>query len=238
VVKYEFTMNDGTTCEFEVDVNRTYTPERVPEDAAPWTRLTYHQCANCPLNRDEHPHCPAALDLQAIARQFSGIVSSDRIDVTVWAGGREYRKRCAVQEALNALFGVVLASCGCPHFAPLRSMARRHLPFASYHETLVRSAGTYLLRQYLISQRGGTPDWKMDGLKELYDQLGTVDCNLAERLRAASQKDANLNALIALNSLSFLVGSALDQALAELVESYFPELADTPPDGAAAPAAG
>jgi hypothetical protein len=66
------------------------------------------------------------VDLQEIARAFRGIISYDELTVRVHTPQRDYAKRCSAQEALNALFGLVMATSGCPRLAPLRGLARYH----------------------------------------------------------------------------------------------------------------
>jgi len=50
--------------------------------------LTFNQCANCPLDAADHPHCPAALQMaSAVELLKSALASFDTVGVTVYAGG-------------------------------------------------------------------------------------------------------------------------------------------------------
>src|ERR1051325_7844674 len=73
-INYEFSMEDGTRHEFGVQLDRPSAGKaggKLPE----WTKLTYHQCPNCPLKPSYSPRCPAAADLAPAIATFAAIVS-------------------------------------------------------------------------------------------------------------------------------------------------------------------
>jgi len=131
-------------------------------------------------------------------------------------GDRSYEMDCDVQTALGSLLGLAMASSACPILGQLRGLARFHLPFAEFEETLFRTVGLYLLRQYFIAKDGGIPDFELVGLAELYDELQEVNRAFKRRIEAISPRDASINAVTLLASLSALVAMSLDSGLEQL----------------------
>lgn len=219
MIEYELKLDDGSEVHFAVDPRRTL--PLVEEARAPeWTRLSYHRCEGCPLDESVHSRCPPAVDASDILERFNSVLSYAQADVTVRAEERTFVRRIDVQTALHSLLGLVMATSGCPILSTLRPLAHHHLPFATKEETVFRAAGAYLLRQYFVAQAGGEPDLKLEGLKKLYQDLQDVNRAFTERIRAAADKDANLNAVVLLFSLAVLVSYTLDDDLAQIRELY------------------
>jgi hypothetical protein len=221
-VVYVFAMADGRSFRFEVRPDRPATslPDGLAE--AEWTRLAFHQCPGCPLDTAQHRHCPAALDLQAIAGAFRDLISYEQTRVEVTTPERTFVKQCDVQTGLRALMGLVMATSGCPVLAKLKGLAHYHLPFATVEETTFRTVSLYLLRQYFVHRDGGTPDLELRGLLEFYERLQDLNQAFQERLRAASQRDANLNAINSLFALAAVVAIALEEHLETLRITLLP----------------
>ncbi|NJK60781.1 MAG: hypothetical protein HC918_11785 [Oscillatoriales cyanobacterium SM2_1_8] len=207
---------------FTVDTERAYRLETGERLGTDWTRLTFHQCPNCPLHEDAFPHCPAALDLREVADSFADIISYTRVQVSVKTPEREYRKNCDAQTALLSLKGLLLATSACPILANFRGMARHHLPFASLEETIFRTTSAYLLRQYFLHQDGQPVDWSLKGLEQLYEEVTEVNFSLKQRVDAASREDANINAISALFAISSFVSFGLAHELADMKPLFVP----------------
>ncbi len=216
---YEFTLKNGEVHRFEVDVHRDTAQHR--EDRADWTRLGYHQCANCPLSKDEHKYCPVAVDIEQVAERFKNILSFERADVRVLSDARDYLRNCDVQTGLKSLLGLIMASSQCPTLSQFKPMAIYHLPFATVEETVYRVSGAYLLKQYFLNKEGNEPDMKLLGLENFYRELQQVNKDFMRRIRAASQSDANLNAINILLSLSAVVALTLDERLEDIKPLFF-----------------
>lgn len=212
IYSYQFVFADGEEVGFRVDT------EREPEagDLPAWTRLGYHRCDNCPLSASETDRCPPAADLHGIASHFRGRASTGRVRVTVSTASREFAADCDVQTGLRSLIGLVMASSECPLLTPPGDGARFHLPFATFEETLSHVIGGYLRQQYLVAVDGGDPDWQMRALRAHYRERESVYRCFSRRLEAASDQDANLNAIVALFSMTQRISLALD-ADAELL---------------------
>ncbi len=218
MIEYELKVDDGSEHVFAVDPCRRL--PLVDESQAPeWTRLAYQRCGGCPLDDSEHERCPAAVDASEILERFKGVMSYARVDVSVRAGERTIVQNVDVQTALHSLLGLVMATSGCPILARMRPLAHHHLPFASKEETVFRAAGAYLLGQHFVARDGGEPDFQLEGLKRLYKDLQEVNRAFTERIRAAAVRDANLNAVVLLFSLSVLVSFTLDD-LVQIREMY------------------
>jgi hypothetical protein len=109
---------------------------------------------------------------------------------------------------------------GCPVMDPLRPLVRFHLPFASMEETEFRIVSMYLIAQYLRQKAGKTPDWSLEGLQVIYDKVQDVNRCFAGRLRAATTKDASVNAIIILDCFAKGVPFAVRTTLREY-EKHF-----------------
>lgn len=222
VITYEFELPDGTFWCQRVQLNRVQkddTSESRPTtaDLPEWTRLNFQRCDNCPLI-GAHSHCPAAVDSAPLLQKFAHVSSISRMKVTVYSENRTTITETDAQSALKALLGLVMATSSCPILAQLRSQAIFHLPFASVEETLYRTVGDYLLKQYFKWEDGEKPDFALQGLDALYRNLATINKCFFKRVQAASTKDANLNALVVLHNMSDIVTTSLEDRLSPLRE--------------------
>jgi len=220
LIVYEYRLPDGEVWSFEVDLNRrppptTFLPDHDPAAPPPWTHLSFHRCSNCPLS-DAHPYCPVAVDIAPIVEKFSHVPSTTDVKVTMRNAARVCIKETDAQMGLEALLALVMATSHCPTLRRLRSQALFHLPFASISETLYRTVGDYLIKQYFVMKDGGRPDFALEGLDALYRDLGTLNICFFARIQATCVKDANLNAVIGLRSLSQIVNMSLDEYLIPL----------------------
>lgn len=218
-IEYEFrdVGATGAVDRFRValDPHTLLNAEPEPAEVPAWARLEFERCPNCPLAGS--PHCPVAARLGGLVSRFADVSSHARVAVQVRVAERTYAQHdVAVQSPLSSLVGVYMATSGCPVLSHLRPMVRFHLPFASELETVTRATSMYLLGQYLVAQGGGTPDWSLAGLAARYRDALEVNLAFARRLRAAAPRDANVNALIRLDSLA--------RSLPELVEARLDEL--------------
>ena len=169
-IVYDFELPDSTVWSFQVALNRPSPSAPVSEtDPAcppPWTRLAFHRCENCPLS-DKHPFCPPAVDIAPIVEKFSHYPSTTPMKVTMRNAARMCVKETEAQMGLEALLALMMATSACPILGRLRSQALFHLPFASIEETLYRTVGDYLIKQYFVMKDGGRPDFALEGLDAL-----------------------------------------------------------------------
>jgi hypothetical protein len=186
-----------------------------PPPAEPpfWTELDFNQCANCPLNAAEHPHCPPALQMADAVEPLRRLVSFDTVGVTVVQAERTIYAETSAQQALSSVLGLIMATSGCPWTDRLRPMARFHLPFASDAETVYRSVTMYLLARELTRRgsRRGIRIARVSSTKNLH----VVNRDMSRRLGAATRTDPARNAMALLDAYTTLLPAALDGSLDE-----------------------
>lgn len=217
-ISYHFHFPQGHQRVYDVELD-TVTGRLIAAPMAVehiWTKLEHKQCAHCPLNQSDQPHCPVARNLASVADDFKDERSFDKITVEVLTPERTYRKQLPMQEGLYGLFGLIMATSECPYFEFLRPMARFHLPFSTYKETIVRSVSFYLLRQYFVAKRGGASDFELSQLPALYDALEIVNRGMVARIRSMTRNDADANSIIILDGFAKLLSLSLSNGLQDL----------------------
>jgi hypothetical protein len=198
---YHFTSPQNRAREFRVHLDPvtlgliTKPRAEYPE----WTLLTHQQCTNCPLRPEEHPRCPVAANLVEVVDSFKDAVSYEQTDVEIVTENRTYRKTAPLQDSLSALVGIFMVTGGCPILDKLRPLVYSHLPFSTLEETTYRAVAMYWLAQYFRKQRGKEPDWTLEGLAKIYEEIVTVNRCFHLRIFDVQVADAGLNALIQLD---------------------------------------
>jgi hypothetical protein len=215
--RYEMKFGDGseTAVEIRLDpVSLRAVP--APDGELPdWTRLDRCRCPVCPLDPASEKYCPVAVNLASVAARFGDKSSVMPVEARVISEEREYFKRTSLQTALSSVIGLYMATSGCPVMEVLKPMARYHLPFSSLNETVYRSVSSYLTQQYLAMKKGGEPDWDLDRLKRAYAEIEILNRAMADRIRMASSRDANCNAVVILDSFAKMVPWSLENTLPE-----------------------
>ncbi len=220
--EYTFVLDDGTKATFSMDLDPDTLALKTQHRVFPeWTRLEVSQCPNCPLNKESSPYCPVALNMNDITSFFSSLFSYDMADVTIVTQHRMYKKRVAIQDSLSSLLGIVMATSGCPVLDKLRPMVRNHLPFATIKESLYRVISMYFMAQFMRSRHGLEPDWSLEGLADIYDEIKIVNQSFCDRLGRLFDKDANLNAIVILNCLAEFASLSIKQDLLDDFEQLF-----------------
>ncbi|HKK17164.1 MAG TPA: hypothetical protein VJ952_00670 [Opitutales bacterium] len=232
IVRYTYDMG-GEPLRFNIGTSEAdiVGPEDMAAGDFPaWTRLGYEQCACCPLKTETHSHCPAAIRMHEVLETFKDFESVEKVKLTVETERRTYVQNCDLQSGLNSMLGLLMATSGCPVVGKLRAMATFHMPFCSFGETLFRSVGAYLTKQYFAQQDGEEPDWELEGLKRFYEELEELNKAFSGRIRGIEQSDAISNAMVMFFAASIVVASALEEHLEEYKE-YFTGVAVNPPKG-------
>lgn len=200
-VIYLFRLESGVQHRFDVEFDRPAASGDLPE----WTRLEVEKC----------PHCPAAADLVPVVERFSALSSIDRIEVLVLTPEFEARKRTDTQTALSALMGLILATSECPILRHLRPLAHTHMPFATSTQLVYRIVSMHVMDRLL---RGEPPG--LDGLDGFLSDIDRLNHAFFGRLKRAVERDAGINALLALQSRSVLVSLSI-QAEMENIRAWF-----------------
>jgi hypothetical protein len=214
-IRYRFDLPDGSQkfLDFTFDAADFRLSNPAPAEPPFWTDLSFNQCANCPLNAAEHPHCPAALQMAAAIEPLKALVSIDTVGVTVTQSERTIYAETTAQQAMSSVLGLIMATAGCPWTDRFRPMARFHLPFASEAETVYRSVGMFLLARELT---GASRLHGFAALEELYENLHVINRDMSRRLGAATRTDPARNAMALLDAYTTLLPAALESSLAEL----------------------
>lgn len=214
-IQYTFALEDNTL-HYEVDVDREFDLQQDRPDAPHWAKLGHNQCPNCPLTVKDCAYCPAAVDLVKVVTDFQRLPAVEAAKVTVVTPEREYFKETALEEGLRSLMGLIMATSACPILHKLKPNARNHLPFASQDEFIIRSAALYLLRQYFNYREGKRPDWDLQGLISINEELGTLNQAFWQRVHEACESDSNLKALLSFFNLSSSVSYSLEAQLQKI----------------------
>lgn len=213
MIEYAFELNTGKKIGFKVDLERKSKPVENTGHLPEWTRLGFKKCSNCILCEDQNPYCPTAVDIKNVVAEFAEISSINETSVVVRMNDRTIRKECDAQTALNSLLGLLMATSACPILSRLNSLARFHLPFATFNETLYRTVGDYLIKQYLVMNDGGKPDFELVGLQALYQELAELNRCFHERLKEVAKLDSSINVIANLSSLSMIVQFSIHDRL-------------------------
>jgi len=220
-IQYIFKLPKGNKETFSLQLDPK-TLRLLPQgrDTLPnWCRLDFHQCPNC-KDMEGTEWCPAAAHLSGIVHRFTALLSYEEIQLTVITDEREIRQKTTIQRAIASYMGLVMATSGCPHTAFLRPMARFHLPLANDRETMYRAFSMYALAQFFIARENGAIDMKFRGLKQAYEDIQPVNQSMVKRLRAASEKDSSVNALVNLDLHARIIPFVFEESLEELRSLY------------------
>lgn len=218
---YKFQFEDGKEKEFAILLDsRTLRVLTPPFPSPPeWTKLGFQQCENCPLDTTQE-RCPVALNLAHLVEEFKYSTSYDRTWVVVEAPERTYAQETSVQNGLASIMGIFMVTSGCPILDNLRPMVRFHLPFATALESVYRTVSMYLIGQLFRMKHGAQPDWTLEKLNDLYKEIGRVNKGLWNRLSKASAFDANVNAVIVLNTFGDALRFSLKKDLDDLAPLF------------------
>ncbi|MBL7671602.1 MAG: hypothetical protein JNM39_14045 [Bdellovibrionaceae bacterium] len=206
VISYRFELPAGQVQVYDLKFDRQ-TMKMINENPSQvdWVRLDSKKCSHCPLNSKDSPYCPIAQNLHGVAAHFANDKSVVETKIQVTTGDRTYSKIASLQEGLQGIFGLIMATSGCPHMEFLKPMARFHMPFSSDIETMVRTTSLYLLRQYFNLKDGKPADFLLKGLEANYANVALVNQGIVERIRGMSVGDADRNALVLLDCFSSMI---------------------------------
>lgn len=211
-VDYYFHIDD-IELHYQVNIDRDFDFSADREDLPEWTLLSHQQCSNCPLTTKDCKHCPAAVDLADVVSDFQRLPAIQEADIRVVTPDREYMKHATLEEGVRSLMGLIMATSACPILSHLKPNARYHLPFATQDEFIARSTAMYLLGQYFQYREGKHPDWELQGMIQLNQELQILNQAFWQRVHDACENDSNLKALLSFFNLSSSVSYSLEAQL-------------------------
>jgi len=221
--RHVFTFKNGPKKEFKTRLDKNTLSLIQPEDRppSPWAALKDFRCPNCPLDESQYEFCPTATNIIELIDYFKNRESIEEVEVLVEAQERKYLKKVPLQAGLSSLLGIYMVTTGCPILEKLKPMVRYHLPFASMEETTYRSVTMYLLAQFFLHRRGNKPDWNLDNLAALYNDIQIVNKNVCDKLQEIISRDAAANALLKLDYSALYISLRLNKNILDEIESYF-----------------
>ena len=210
--------------DLELDAENLELVGDIPSELPEWTKLYFSQCPNCSLDIGAHPYCPAASRLCDVVTRCGDILSYDAVRIDVVTKERRISQDTTAQSAISSLMGLIMATSGCPHMTFFKPMARFHLPLATDEETAYRAVSMYLLAQYFVRQMKGEGDFDLKGLREIYRNIQLINRSIADRLRAATEADSSVNAVVALDMFAKGVVYFIDESLEDIRYLFAPYL--------------
>lgn len=225
VIKYQLKIENTPKYSYEIEIDNTTLQSKHTNfnDMPEWTDLEFEQCPNCPLQKKDFPKCPLAASLSGAVDHFENTKSYTLVDVYVKVSERIYFKKCSIQDALSALFGLIMATSACPHFDFIRPLAKHHLPFASIEETMIRVLGNIFIHQYFQSRKNQTTFVAEEAIENLflhYRELEKINKAMLKRIHHCSRSDADKNAFVSLNTLAQLFELEYESNLETLAKIY------------------
>ena len=225
-IEYRFYLPGGHDLSFKLrlDPHSLEAVEPSPNAVPDWAALDCNKCPNCPLDSGKHPHCPAALKLVKLIDKCRGLNAYAQVRIEVITPERTVIATRPLQKGLSSLAGLIMATSGCPNTAPLKPMARFHLPFAVDDETLYRATSMYLLGQYFVHKQGQSPDLELDGLVEIYRLLQAVNASMTKRLGTVTSRDIATDAILSLDLFSHILPYDVKASLSKIRDLFEPFL--------------
>jgi len=117
-----------------------------------------------------------------------------------------------------------MVTSDCFNLDKLRPMVKFHLPFASVEETVYRATSMYMLAQYFRAQEDKEIDLSMRELIDLYEKINQINIDFSKRLQEVSKEDANLNAIVILDTFSQMIPMKIEKTLEDFKRLFTPYL--------------
>jgi hypothetical protein len=229
VINYKFTFKfeDGRNIVFDIKIEPiTMNILRRSVEYPEWTKLEHFKCPHCPLDEKVFTYCPVAINLNCVINSFHNVSSYDKVFIEVISDERGYFKNTDVQSGVSSLVGILMVTSGCPIMGKLKPLARYHLPFATLDETEFKVFSMYLLAQFVRNSNGLTPDWDLTKLQKIYDDIKTLNINVASKIADLEAKDASINAVVVLNNFADIVSFNIEEQDLTNFNIYFRDYLD------------
>ncbi len=224
-VRYKFTFDETGRVEiFDLkfdDNSFALSADSIKVAPSLWMELSFHKCPGCTLPDAPGTLCPVAANLGSMVLHFKDDASFTNVTTVVTFRDRQIGKKCDLQCGLSSMMGLVMATSGCPLLDMLRPMAYTHQPFATMEETFFRAISGYLVAQYMRLKHKITPEFDLEGLKQIYTNINQVNTAFNHRLRDFEGRDANLNALVMLDVFAQMGKFTIDDSWLENISELF-----------------
>lgn len=219
---YKFIFEDNSQKVFDIQLNPD-TLDLIHADELEKPEWATFKNFDCPIKcnlAEKCTYCPIAVNLNSVIKNFSTMPSFEKVKVIVETNERIYSKDTSLQSAIGSMLGIIMSTSGCPILGKLKPLAKFHLPFSTMEETDFRVFGMYLIAQFLSMKNNGAPDWQMNNLKFLYEDIQKINRHIANKISALEKLDASLNSIIVLNNFAFSISFGLEENLANLEKLF------------------
>jgi hypothetical protein len=78
----------------------------------------------------------------------------------------------------------------------------------------------FLMAQFIRSRSGTKPEWMLEGLSRIYEEVKKLNRDFGLRMRAAAKSDANIRALVKLNVFAVMMPSEAEITLKDITPSF------------------
>lgn len=215
-ISYLFHIEDKEDVVFEVLIDSTSMTHSIPQD---FKEPEWSSSFKCSFMTDDKKNCCSLCKCIAyVTNEFKDIKVDTPATISVRTENRNYTIKQNIKTGLFSILGLYMSTSNCPHFAFLKPMAKFHLPFASDIETVFRSIGTYLLGEYFRFKDGIVPDWDLQALSTLYEQVSKIDLEIAEHLKKISPD--SIEPIMILNSFADLFTKDIKEKLDKIEPFY------------------
>lgn len=238
-ITYIFDIHSEKEKKFELEFNEE-TMELVHTDSASklgkgqgtWTNLEFKKCSHCPYKKNEIPKCPVAFNIAYVADYFKDEISHRKTTIGVITKERTYIKKTGLQDGLQSILGLIMATSACPHFQFLRPMSYFHLPFSTTEEALFRYLATYFMRQFFNTDFNGSAksfEFSFDNLQESLEKIHIINDAMIERIRTMTKGDADANAITLLDSFANILSIEINNNFTEVKKIFDQILSEKTP---------
>jgi len=220
---YRFLFKNGEEKKFSIFIDQTNLNNIKPDgiEYPEWTLMKNFRCPHCPLPEATNLYCPVAINLVEVINFFSDALSYEQVEIMIETSARNYIKKTSLQDGVSAMIGVLMVTSGCPVMGKLKPMVRFHLPFATLEETEYRVLSMYLLAQFFLWKKGNEPDWDMNNLINIYEDIKVLNLNVCKQIADLETKDTSINSVVVLNNFADYVSFSIDQKMLDEVEILF-----------------
>ncbi len=210
------TTEDGIVDVFRIDSTSKWIASLEDKPLPGWTRLENDMCEDCIYAKTGQKYCKAAIGLHAAVKSFSNIKSIARITLTTITTNGNVLSRCATaQEGLSVLFFSCLVFSGCYKFAQFKWSWNYYTTQQTHEDMFFTLMSSYITKEFLLGSATNVEIKSANILlefKSIYYSL----IRIIERVRKASEKDANMNALVRLASMTNILQTSFDDLMSNL----------------------
>lgn len=186
--------------------------EELPE----WCKLSYSKCPQCLATTN---YCLVAVAIKKFVNFSSTIKSTEKVHLTIITeDGHIVNRGFSAQEGLSVVFLKSIMMSGCSHFKKYSWLYDRYRVVSDIDGLFYIMLSSYLTIKFVTDVFGSEKyDIKEEFIKET-NRLIEVVKNVFKRISLASEQDANLNALVRIDSVARLLGSSFDEFRSNLLK--------------------